>query len=256
MDQQPASQIKRLLGIISTMLLMYAAPALYAEESLRLPPLHQASYSIEKYATQIGEMHTRLTSSDNGFIYQSTTSATGFVALFSSDDLVETSVLVQPAGDQQHLIQQREFTSSQGRKHRKNQKITFSPTDAQHVSISGVYKKRSYQLDTVAPVWGRHMLPLLMSSNLQQSPSSQQAGFTITDRGRLYQYNYTFLKKEKLRLSDKQIPVIKFKISRKGSDRFSYVWLSENHNYLPVKIDQHKDGELHISMLLTKYRRI
>ncbi len=234
---------------------MCIVPGLYAGNSLKLPPPHQAIYSIEKYGTQIGEMKTRLDNSDGQYIYQSTTSASGFAALFAHDDLVETSTLSRPVNGSDQPINQLSFHSTQGKKNRKNQKITFRQDDPQHVSINGVYKKRTYSIDTTTPVWSRHMLPLLMSSSLQQTPASQQADYSITDRGRLYQYSYTFLKQENLQLPGGLLPVVKFRISRQGSDRFSDVWLSEKHHYLPVKIEQYKDDKLHINLLLTKYRK-
>lgn len=255
MDQQPASRIKYGLRLFSSLLLMSILPALQAGSALMLPPLHQVSYSIEKYATQVGEMHSQLTTSSGKYTYTSTTSATGFASLFAKDDLLETSVLSKPANDEQQIYQQT-FNSIQGRKNSKNQKITFRQNAQQQISISGSYKKRSYQLDTTAPVWGRHMLPLLMSSDLQQTPDHREGQYTITDRGRLHHYGYTFLKRENLHFSGELIPVMKFRLSREGSDRFSYVWLSEKHHYLPLKVEQYKDNELHLNMLLTNYRTI
>ena len=34
----------------------------------------------------------------------------------------------------------------------------------------------------------------------------------------------------------------------------SYTWISKAHYYLPLKIEQYKDNELNVSMLMTEFR--
>lgn len=250
MDSQPAKRINIILGIISSLILMPLSPVL-AESTLTLPSRHVTSYDVFKYDSKVGEMVSRLSQENGKARYESSTHATGLASMFVHDDLKELSTLEKDAEGTWH---QALFNASRGKKHKDNQSFAFSSPAADQVIIKGSDRKGEYTLKLEPPVWGRHTLPLLMSSDLLQDSETREGHFQITDRGRLHEYVYTLNKNETIDIADKKLPVLKFKLIRKGSSRVSYVWLSKQHQYLPVKIEQYKDGDLNVSMLLTHYK--
>lgn len=269
MDRQPINKISSrtkqtglfLLALVSFLL---TSPHAFASADFNFPPVHQSSYSIEKYGTHVGDMHNELTQKNNQLIYTSRTKATGFASLFVKNDLVETSTLNWSGNEEEKALQQQSYDLFRGKHHKKNQKISFSWSNANTVNIQGHYKNRDYKLVSRHPVWGRHLIPLVMSkislnNNSQQNTrpvnsEPQDNTFYITDKGGLQKYTYTLVKAENIIVSGKTYPALKFKISREGSRRMSYTWLSSAHYYLPVKIEQYEDGELNVSMQMTQFK--
>lgn len=225
-----------------------------------LPPDHQSTYSIEKYDSHVGDMHNVLKQTGNQVKYTSETNATGFASLFVKNDVNETSLLNWFEETSGKTLRQQSYQLFRGKKHKKNQNISFNwpvdvgTDDRKEIRINGNYKKRSYELLANQPVWGRHFLTLLMSNEFLSNKGKQTNTFHITDKGSSQKYTYTLEKAEKLFFSGKNYPVLKYRIIREGSSRMSYTWLSKEHYYLPLKIEQYKDHKLNVSMLMTEFR--
>lgn len=223
-----------------------------------LPPDYQSTYSIKKYDSHVGDMHNTLKQTGNQVKYTSNTNATGFASLFVKNDVNETSLLNWFESNNEKTLRQQTYQLFRGKKHKKNQNIFFNwpaETDAiKEIRIDGNYKKRSYNILANQPIWGRHFLPLLMSNDLLSSEGIQTNTLHITDKGSLQKYTYTLEKTDKLFFSGKNYSVLKYRINREGSNRMSYTWLSKEHYYLPLKIEQYKDNKLNVSMSMTEFR--
>ena len=253
MDKQPASiLIKGLFKSISVLLFLTASD-LYAASSFILPPNHQSTYDIEKYGTHVGEMNNQLKNHNGKITYTSTARASGFASLFVKENPVETSILNWSESPSKPPLQQ-SYQLHNGKKHKKNQNITFKQTSNGDIKIQGSYKKKPYEIISTNTVWSRQLLPLLMSNDLQLDSKNTGNSYQITDRGSLQKYTYTLEKTENIQINGKSYPSLKFKISRQDSKRMSYAWLSSAHYYLPVQIEQYKDGKLHVSMRMKQFK--
>ena len=93
-----------------------------------------------------------------------------------------------------------------------------------------------------------------MSNDLQHNEKKLNNHFFITNKGSINKFSYAFEKKEELKLNKKTFEVLKFKIQKQGSHRFTYAWLSKTHYYLPLKLEQFKDNKLNIRMLMTELK--
>ncbi|RDH81301.1 MAG: hypothetical protein DIZ80_14460 [endosymbiont of Galathealinum brachiosum] len=272
MDKQPTHQLNLDKSAIVYLLLLSALLSLFTskaiaenspvksdtyltetleETSFILPPNHQSLYSMEKYGSHVGEMKNKLHYKDGTINYTSSAEAKGLASLFIKAEPKETSILNWPENKQSSLPQQLSFSYIQGKKHKKNQQIMFEHVETGETQITGSYKFKPYSLQSTQTVWGRQLLPLLMSSDLQLDPHTTSNSFYITDKGHLQKYTYTLVTSEDIKFKNKIQPVLKFKLSREGSRRMSYVWLSRDHYYLPLKIEQYKDGDLNVRMLMT-----
>lgn len=254
MDQQPVSRID-FPGVFLSLLLTLISPVLLAAGDLTLPADHTARYEIEKYGTHIGNMETRLNKQKDQVHYSSKTSAVGFAALFAGDDLKEKSVLSWYKSGDSSELRQLSFNARKGSSNKLNQDIYFHWEDSNKAAINGDYKSSPYQLKTSQLVWGKHMLPLLMSSDLKKFSGRKRNKFVILDKGNLQKYIYTLVTTEPLKINGQSFNTRKYKLWRKGSSRVSYVWLSRRHDYLPLKVEQHKDGKLYLKMVLRDYNR-
>jgi len=262
MDQQQTCKLKNnLIEIPITVFLLFYLFFIFNSlahandaSQLLLPPNFHSVYSIEKFSTQVGEMQNTLSYKNDVVHYFSKAKASGIASLFIKANPKETSVLRRPQNTPLVLSRQLSYDYFQNKKHKKNQQIKFSYNENNITHIEGNYKNKNYTLQTDKTVWSRQLLPLLMSSNLQQNPNTTKNSFYITDKGNVKKYTYTLEAKETLEFKNKKWPVLKFKIVKEGNQRMSYAWLSKAHYYLPLKIEQYKNHELNIRMLLTQFK--
>ena len=272
MDQQPTHQLSLnksimvYLLLLSSLLSMFTSSAqaekspeksgIYLNKASKqtafiLPPNHKSLYSMEKYGSHVGEMKNELRYKDGTINYSSIAKAKGLASFFIKAEPKESSALNWPEQDHSSLPRQQSFSYFQGEKHKKNQQIMFEYIETGETHIKGSYKFKPYSLQTSQTVWARQLLPLLMSSDLQLNPHIISNSFYITDKGHVQKYTYTLVASENIEFKSKTQHALKFKLNKEGSRRLSYVWLSRDHYYLPLKIEQYKDGDLNVRMLMT-----
>jgi len=266
MDQQPTRQL--IIHLTKARYLLLFTLTLYGLTGLifnvqatplsefRLPANHQSIYRIEKYASHVGDMKNELLYQNGTINYTSIATATGFAAIFLKANPTETSILNWPEKSISTEPKQSSYQYFQEKKHKKNQQILFNYSKSTKTLINGTYKFKPYTLETQQLTWSRQVIPLLMSNDLQQDPSINSNSYFIADKGHIRKYTYTLETTENIEFGNKQIPVLKFKITKEGSRRMSYVWLSKEHFYLPLKIEQYKDNKLNVRMLLTNFNLI
>ena len=220
-------------------------------------PAHSTVYHLKKFGTHVGTITNQLAYENNKTHYLSKAEPAGFAALFVRDEINEKSTLyfpalntVVPAG----LPQQLSYSLDNSRKPRKNQNIVFDWLNAHTAEITGAYKGREYNLTTDEATWSRQVLPLLMSTLLKNDNELKQYTFKVTQKGKIEKYTYTYESTEQLNFNNEKYSSLKFKVQKPGSRRTSYVWLSKTQLYLPLKIEQYKDGKLDASMYLTQFK--
>ncbi|VAW67167.1 hypothetical protein MNBD_GAMMA09-3033 [hydrothermal vent metagenome] len=235
---------------ICAFLLCLVTPSIFASPNFLLPPDHQSTYSVTAYGAPVGKMHNRLLSQDDTIHYTSEASATGLATLLVSGSATETSVLTWPDRNSTTFPELQSYRFNYGKKQKKNQTIKFSRDEKGLYKIDGTYKNKTYSLTSEKKVWDRHMIPLLMSSDLQLDNDKSTGELYISDKGSLQTYTYTLKKTENIKFQGQNLAVLKFMITKLNSKRMSYVWLSKTHYYLPLKVEQYKSDELQGGMLL------
>ncbi len=250
MEKQPAHRaLSFSCYLISLLLLM---PPL-ASAGLKLPPAHQITYNIDKYGSHIGQLHSALSIHNQLVVYKSTTTASGFASLFVNDELKETSILSYQQASQP-LLRQQSFSAHKGEDAKYRQNMSFQWQGTGHAVINGQYRNKRYQLNSDELIWSRHLIPLLMSSDLQQEPNTHQGQLHVTDRGKRQRYSYTLVQSEKISIRGKSYDTLKFRVIRDDSSRTSFIWLSRQHHYLPLKIEQFKKDRLHLKMVMDAFK--
>ena len=229
-------------------LLLLFCPALPAAQ---LPPDFTASYSVQKYGSQIAEMRLSLQTRDNIASYSSHSEARGLAALLTNQEIDETSELdISDAAAPPRLL--RYQYRHRGRAN-KNQQFQVDYLDDNQVRVEGSYGKQPFQLDSEQPVWDQLSVQLALLATAQQSPTSgQQYRYTIIDDGKIDEYAFEFGGEAVLKIAERTYHTLKF--TRVHGKRTTSLWLAQELHYLPVKIDQYKEGELNLRMTLEQIK--
>ncbi|MCW9013333.1 MAG: DUF3108 domain-containing protein [Gammaproteobacteria bacterium] len=235
--------------LISLFIVFFISPMALGFE---LPPNHQAVYSLDKMDTTIGQVTMTLNKKGQKIIYTSSTEPKGFIALVLSDSVEESSILEWPESlNAPRLLSYQLFKN---KKYKKNQRIKLDWHDNQSVSISATYKNQSHALQHTGNLWGRQTMQLPLISELLTGNNSDLFNYTVVDKGTLSEYQYQRLGNATIKIEKKSYATVKFKISRNGSNRYTYIWFAPEYNYLPVYIEQRKNNEVNVSMSLKTYQ--
>ena len=254
MDQQPTRYINQSLRILSATLLLLVASVSFAGSHFLLPENHQSTYSVSKYGAEVAEIKSNFQYKNQQINYTSVATATGVTAMFFKEVITETSLLFWPENESLQSPQQTSYVLRHKKKSKKNQEIKFHWAETDHVDITSTYRKKVSTVSSNQQAWSSQLIPILMSNNLLHDKNTTKNSFLIANKGRLVNYNYQFEGKENITLDNKIQPCVKYKIRKQDSDRFSYVWLSEDYFYLPLKIEQYKGDELNVSMMLKHFK--
>jgi hypothetical protein len=216
------------------------------------PPLHQSVYSVKKFGTTLGEMTNEFRREEDGLHYTSRLEASGLAALFISEPITEHSLLQQGEnGD----LQQLGYTLNNPEKKRKNETISFSNPVPDETRVNASYRNKEKTIHATTDTFSRQLLPLLMSRDLLRNSEQPRNQFQIIEKAKLEHYSYQRLNEDTVRYNGKSLSALKFRIDKQDSDSYSYVWLAEATDYLPLKIDQYQGDKLQARLLLTHYTR-
>ena len=254
MDQQPTFNITQGLRDLGIGLLLLVASNTYASNQFPLPENHQSTYSVSKYGAEVGQIKNHFLYQDKQINYISKAKTTGMAAFFLKEVITETSKLYWPNDNTLEAPQQISYTLRHKKKKKKDQDIFFTWPNTDHVDISSSYKNKPATLTSDKEVWSAQLLPILMSSYLLRDDKATGDNILIADKNNLKNYNFSLEGSESIKFNNGKHPCLKFKIIKKNSSRFTYAWLSKNHYYLPLYMEQYKDNELSVSMELEEFK--
>lgn len=216
--------------------------------SYALPPEFSASYTAETYGVTIARATYKLEHKNNNISFTQHSVPTGLAALFSGDELSETSYL--SLHNNRLLLDEYRYIQK-GKKDRDiHLKIKWEDSTNNELSgtVSGSAGKETIQLEINAPVWDTlsFQIPIMMDIITKTKPQE----YTILVKGELKTYTFVTHGTEEIDINDTIIKTIK--IERKGSNKNKplFLWIAPSLHNLPVKIEKWKKGKPHITMLL------
>lgn len=214
------------------------------------PAAFEASYTVEKYKSTVAEMHLKLEHVGDRLVYTSQTLPRGLLDLFSDDKIFEQSTLHWDT--ERHGLQLLAHQYTRREKPKDNQQFSLSWNTAETADVTGMAHNKPFTLQLKTPAWDRLsvQLALMMDISRDKQPKDQYV-YTVINAGKLEQYQFHFESEQKLSIGERVYPTLKFKREHSGN-RMTYFWLAPALNYIPVRIEQHKKGELHFSMQLAK----
>jgi len=242
------------LRFIGAALLLLVACNTYASNHFPLPENHQSTYSVSKYGAEVGLIENHFLYQGQHISYTSKAKTTGMAAFFLKEVITETSQLYWPGDNTLETPQQTSYTLHHKKKKKKDQHISFTWSAAKLVEISSSYKNKSATLTSDKDTWATQLLPIVMSSYLLRNDKTTGDTIQVVDKNRLRNYDFTLVGNESIKFNDNMHACLKFKISKRNSNRFTYAWLSTDHHYLPLLMEQYKDDELGASMTLKEFK--
>lgn len=236
-------------NLIAISLLLIHCSALQA---VQFPDDFNARYSIEKYGTTVARMNLALSSKDNKYTYSSHSEAVGMLAFFSDDSIDEQSQLQWNDKFEHACLQSYSFSRKE--KKQKDQQFSLNWSDLNSITITGTYAGKSFSLSTTDLIWDRLSVQLALTADLKSANAIQKKySYNIIDKDHIAQYHFEYINEEIVHLGDRKYNTIKIRRPHLSNDRTTYLWLAKELDFLPVKIEQYRDDDLHMSMTLEKY---
>ena len=231
--------------IVAATWLLAAIPAwLYA-----MPPEFTANYHLEMYKTSLAKATYELRHTDNGLYMTQTTRPTGLVALFVKDRIDVRSDLSLHNG---RLGLDRYSYVHSGTDENNNISLSIDrrtdDTDGPGLRVSGTDSGDPVDIKTEREFWDplSIQLPLMMQAGNFGAPHDISAYMS----GEIRTYLFNHPGDEKVKIDRKVYDCVQVVGQETDRDRKMIIWLARDLHYLPVKIQQWKDGKVSSTLLL------
>jgi hypothetical protein len=232
--------------ILISMLISFLPASVSA---VTLPPDFKASYSLEKYGNIVAEMQLSLETAEGRAIYRSQSKTRGLAALLSREKIDETSQL--DVSEPSSLPQLMTYRLRHQKRKKRDQQFAVTTSQASVFRVLGIYGDQPFELEHTTRVWDRLSVQLALiclANNSTEIPP--KARFQVINKGRLNEYLFEYEGESVVKIKDRSYPALKFK--RTHGKRSTTLWLAKELHFLPVQIEQYKNGELNLRMSLER----
>jgi hypothetical protein len=208
-----------------------------------LPHEFEAVYTLEIYNTVLARANYRLKHTDNGLFMEQSTRPVGLAALLRDDEInVRSDMIID---NNRILLVSYDYRHTGDDKDRDvNFKINWQTDDNNTANgkATGVYEGEKVLLDVDQPVWDplSIQVPLMLDAGKNLPP--HQHGMFL--KGEFKYYRFENQGNDNVSFNDREYKAIKIAGKETKRDRAMYAWLVPELHYLPVKIEQWKEGKL------------
>jgi len=203
------------------------------------PEPFTATYNLRIGSLNVGTLERRLMSEDNGrYIYRSETKATGLLALFRDERILEQSVW-KLEGEQ---IRPLEYTyRHKGSKKNRDATIHFDWKNGKIESHKG---ENQWKMAIERHVLDKLLYQWVAMRDLERDKGLKQVEYKVADGGKIKTYRFTPIGKETLTTPMGRFEALKFQRLRDADDkRETTLWCAPALRYLPIRVDnKEKDG--------------
>ena len=232
-------------SIIAACCLLLAGTMAYADKPAVLPVTspadYEANYIVEKYDTQVARLSYRLQHLNKQIIFTTQAEVTGFAALFRNDSAAERSVLMNASPPRLLSYQ---YQQNGGKKNR-NTRLTVD-WQGDSGSIQGEYAGAPFTKTVHGAVWDPLSVQLaLMRDMATKSPPFR---YQVIHHGELKQYAFEQLADDTLEIDEVFYDAVV--LQRKNNNRLTRFWLAKDYQYIPLQIENYKNGELDTRIVL------
>jgi len=216
------------------------------DSSLKLES-YSALYDLRRKGKNVGKAHRKLEASDeNKWLLSMKSEASVMIVKFKYSQQTNFSwVNNKPRPD--NFIQ----TDTNNFRSTKVHKQNF---DWQQMQETGSYKKKKWQLALKPEIQDRQTSILSLRVDLLAQNCSTQSSETyrypVSYKGKLNDDVYQFIAEETIQTPEGEFQTLKFEKTHKNKRRISYFWLAKKLDYIPIRIQQIKEGEEQADMLL------
>ena len=243
-DQQ--KRANPLPGIFLLLVLATIAFPAFASGEYMLTP-HTAEYRI-KISVLSGKLHTEFKATDDGFSAHSVLRASGIAKLFVRGDVTESSTFDIVDNGVRPLQY-----SSDDRISKEDKSMAFD-FDWQHSKVSGLINHEDFDLDLQGLVHDRVSIQYQLMLDLLNDSASDE--YVLIDHKGLKPLQISNIGNKKIKVPFGEFEAIGIQHRKQDSDRITTLWCAEELGYLPVLIEQHRDGKLAVRAVLKNYQPI
>ncbi|MBT8135890.1 MAG: DUF3108 domain-containing protein [Gammaproteobacteria bacterium] len=224
------------------LLLMLLLPA--SLTAMELTP-YTAHYSAS-FSGLRGEMTMALSDSGEGhYVLESRTLARGLARLARPRDMVDRSEFTLDAGQLRPVS----FVAEDGtRRNKRGNTIDF---DWNNQSAVTEYRGETRAIGLTDGLLDRQLLQIAMTNDLANGVTEKN--YNVVDRLDKKVYRIQVTGEERVEVEAGSFNTVRVERQRPGSSRASVLWCAPELNYLPVKMEQLKDGKVIGTLELTAY---
>ncbi|HET6726028.1 MAG TPA: DUF3108 domain-containing protein [Gammaproteobacteria bacterium] len=217
--------------LVIALLVMMAAPACAAT----LKP-YTATYSVITHGIRAGESEFKLLQlGPQRWRFSSDSHTTGLVSLFRDDAISETSVFTVADTGQ---FNAREYHYSHTGDDERTQIILF---DWKKCVAHGIYRGDKKTIAVPRDASDPFLAQLKLSRRVAEG--MQEGTFPVVNRNKLDLYHLHVVGKDAVVVPAGGFRTVRVERSEPGSSRKTVFWLAPKLNYVPVKVEQIKDGD-------------
>jgi len=232
-------------SIIGACWLLLAGFAAQADKPASLPQTipadYDATYLVEKHATQIARLSYQLRTRGKQTEFTTRAEVSGFAALLRDDSATERSVLMNASPPRLLSYRYRQTGS------KKNRNTQFHiDWHGETGQVQGNYAGTAFSETVQGAVWD----PLSVQLALMRDLAMKQPPFRyqVIHHGALKQYDFEALADDTLEIDEVFYDAVV--LQRKHNNRLTRFWLAKDYQYIPLQIENYKNGELDTRILL------
>jgi Protein of unknown function (DUF3108) len=229
----------------ATMLLLWLNPVLAEPANeIGLVP-HVAEYKV-KISVLSGVLRTQVFEVGDAFIARSEISPTGFASVLKNGSIIEQSEFVEAGNG----VRPRHYESVDTlSKDETTMQFSF---DWDAHSVVGSINKKDFIFDVSGMVHDRVSIQYQLMQNLQNGRAAEQ--YSLLDGDELKLLTVTNIGTKEIKVPFGRFTAVGIQHQAENSSRVSTLWCVQELGYLPIIIEQHRDGKLRVRAVLTSYR--
>lgn len=195
-----------------------------------------ATYEVE-FSGVGGVLTSTLTRQSAGsYVFENRTRARGVARMVRPRDVVDRSDF-SVTGDR---LKPLSFTSEDGsRRNKRGSTIDFDWDDG---TAASSYKGELNKLPLDETILDRQLMQIAMMRDL--AAGKRAATYTVIDRSNVKKYQVEVTGSETVSVPAGQYETLRVERQRPGSSRSTVLWCAPDLDYLPVRMQQLKDGEV------------
>lgn len=231
-------------ALAAPVFLMTALAAHAAGVGMGVPGDFQAVYQLRINNIPIGETQIELAAQADGrYLYSSRTHSTGLARIFRNDKVSESSLFKLHNQFIRPLEYRFDHTGSKKGRH------AYLKFDWNAGEVANTVEGHTWEMKIPERALDKLIVQLAVMMDLDAG--RQELVYAIADGGKLKEYRFAVVGKEKLRIPAGEYETIKLERLRKDNDRTTYFWCAPTLGYLPVRIKQieHEDDVTYLSEL-------
>jgi len=208
-----------------------------------LPHEFSANYALEMYGTVLARATYTLEHTEKGLSMTQSTRPAGLVALLRDDKIDVRSDMVVNNG--QVLLVNYDYTHSGDEKDRDVRfKINWQTNRKQGLSgkAVGIHEGQKVDIDIDQPVWDPLSIQVPIMIDADRNLPPHEHGMFLN--GEFKHYVFENHGDVAISLHGKEYVALKIAGRETKRDRAMYAWIVPELHYIPVKIEQWKDGNL------------